>query len=374
MLFYLPFLLVLYLVLTGMLFIFWSKIPVFKSNTEKIAITQLSVLIAVRNEAEKIEQLLNDLEKQSYPNSHFEVLVLDDHSEDGTFQVVQKFIEKTGLHLRLIKMEDGVTGKKSAIQEGMKNAVGSLIVTTDGDCRVGVRWLELIESFYSEKKLKMITGGVAFLQKSSLREKIMEIEFASLVGSGAASLRMGYPNMCNGANLAYEKEVFYEVGGYGGSDKQASGDDEFLMHKICQKYPEKVAFLKNKEAVVETDAPGSWKAFINQRIRWASKWESYTYWHIKFLAVFIFGSNLILVLNFLVMPFKSYPLYGFLLLLFFKFLLEFLFLQSILVYFGRKLNIIAFLITEMVYPFYVVLFALLGRTKKYEWKDRRISE
>jgi cellulose synthase/poly-beta-1,6-N-acetylglucosamine synthase-like glycosyltransferase len=373
MLFYLPFLLVFYLVLTGMLFFYWNRIPVFVPSVEKISITQISVLIAVRNEAGKIELLLKDLEKQSYPNHHFEVLVLDDHSDDDTFQIVLKFMEKTNLHLRLIKMEKGMIGKKNAISEGIKNAVGTLIVTTDGDCRAGERWLETLESFYRQKKLKMITGGVTFSKKNNLREKIMTIEFASLVGSGAASLQMGYPNMCNGANLAYEKEVFFEVGGYESHDKIASGDDEFLMHKICKKYPDKVAFLKSKEAVIETEAPESWKSFFNQRIRWASKWENYTYWHIKFLAFFIFGSNLILVLNFVLIPLKSYPLNEFLILLFFKFLIEFLFLRSILVYFGRKPSLLAFLITEMVYPFYVVLFALLGRTKKYEWKDRKIS-
>ncbi|HWZ22809.1 MAG TPA: glycosyltransferase [Cytophagaceae bacterium] len=373
MLFYLPFLLLFYIALTGILYFYWIKIPVFKSSTEKVAFTQLSVLIAVRNEADTIALLLKDLEKQSYSNSHFEVLVLDDHSEDATFQIVQNFMEKTTLHLRLLKMQDGVFGKKNAISEGVKNAVGMLIVTTDGDCRVGTRWLESIEYFHKKGNVKMITGGVAFLKGNTLREKILQIEFASLIGSGAASLAMGYPNMCNGANLAYEKEAFLEVGGYGNADKLASGDDEFLMHKIYRKYPGQVAFLKNKEAVVETQAPSSWKAFFNQRVRWASKWESYTYWHIKLLAFLIFGSNLALILNFVVSPMESYPLFLFLAFLMLKFLIEFLFLRSVLVYFGRKLNLMAFLVTEMLYPFYVVLFALLGRTGKYRWKDREIS-
>ena len=373
MLFYLPFLLLFYIVLTGVLYLYWIKIPVFKSSIEKTAFTPISVLVAVRNEASKIELLLNDLEKQSYSNSHFEVLIIDDHSEDNTFQIVQNFIKTTTLHLRLLKTEDEVFGKKNAISEGIKNAVGALIVTTDGDCRVPSRWLELMENFYREKNVKMITGGVVFFKGKTLREKILGIEFASLIGSGAASLNMGYPNMCNGANFAYEKEAFIEVGGYGNSDTLASGDDEFLMHKIYKKYPKQVAFIKNKEAVVETEVPISWNAFFNQRMRWASKWGSYTYWHIKLLAFVIFGSNLVLIVNFLLCPLKNYPLFLFLFLLLSKILLEFLFLRSVLVYFGGKLNIVAFLITEMLYPFYVVLFALLGRTGKYKWKNRKIK-
>jgi cellulose synthase/poly-beta-1,6-N-acetylglucosamine synthase-like glycosyltransferase len=377
MLFYFSFLLIaVYIILAGIFYYFWLKIAVFKK--EKISVsaesTMLSVLIAIRNEAGKIELLLKDLEDQSYYKDKFELLIMDDHSEDASFQIVKDFMEKNTLQLQIIKMEEGVNGKKNAISEGVKRAKGTLIVTTDGDCRVGPDWLSSIENFYREKKMKMITGGVCFAKGNTWREQIMELEFASLVGSGAASLEMGYPSMCNGANLAYEKEVFLEVGGYSNSNHIASGDDEFLMHKIFRRYPGYVSFLKNKDAIVETRAPESWKLFFEQRKRWASKWENYTYTHVKLLALLIFGSNLALVLNFMLAPMESYPLRLFLILLTFKFMLEFLFLRSVLVYFGRKLQIGVFVLTEIFYPFYVVLFALIGRRGKYKWKDRNISK
>jgi cellulose synthase/poly-beta-1,6-N-acetylglucosamine synthase-like glycosyltransferase len=125
---------------------------------------------------------------------------------------------------------------------------------------------------------------------------------------------------------------------------------------------------------VETEAPLSWKVFFEQRKRWASKWESYTYTHVQLIALLVFGSNLALVLNFFLCPLESYPLGVFLIFLIVKFMLEFLFLRSVLVYFGRKVNIWIFLITEITYPFYVVLFALLSRNGKYKWKDREISK
>jgi cellulose synthase/poly-beta-1,6-N-acetylglucosamine synthase-like glycosyltransferase len=377
MLVYSSFLLIAaYLILTGIFYYFWLKITVYKKETTTTTegTTMLSVLIAIRNESGKIELLLKDLEKQSYPKERFELLIMDDHSEDNSFHIVKDFIGKNKLQLQIIKMEEGVTGKKNAITEGVERAKGTLMITTDGDCRMGPEWLSSIERFYREKKKKMITGGVCFTEGDSWREQMMELEFASLVGSGAASLEMGYPSMCNGANLAYEKEVFLEVGGYSNSDHIASGDDEFLMHKIFRKYPGSVSFLKNKAAIVETKAPESWKLFFEQRKRWASKWENYTYTHVKLLALLIFGSNLALVINFMLAPMESYPLRLFLILLTFKFMLEFLFLRSVLVYFGRKLHIGVFLLTEIFYPFYVVLFALIGRTGKYKWKDRYISK
>ncbi len=372
MFFCLQFLIVVYLFLTVLLYYYWVKIPVFTIEKKIEPNTFLSVVIAIRNEASKIQFLLQDLEKQSYPKDKFEVLLMDDHSEDGTVQVVENFINKTDLNLRLIKMQEGVTGKKNAIAEGVNKSVGTLIVSTDGDCSVGEDWLTVLEDFYIVRKVKMITGGVAFFKNSGWREEMLAIEFASLVGSGAASLEMGYPNMCNGANLAYEKDAFIEVNGFKGVDELASGDDEFLMHKIHKKYPGQVLFIKNKKSIVETNAPESWKLFLEQRRRWASKWENYSYTHIKVLALLVFGSNLCIVMNFILSTMDNYPLGMFLTILLFKFLLEFLFLQSVLVYFGRKLTIGVFLIVELVYPFYVVFFALLGRTGKYKWKNRAI--
>jgi cellulose synthase/poly-beta-1,6-N-acetylglucosamine synthase-like glycosyltransferase len=90
MLFYLPFLFLFYVILTGILYIAWEKIPVYISSGKTPA-TRLSVLIAVRNEEKGIEMLLKDLERQTYPKNLFEVLILDDHSEDDTTNVVRAY-------------------------------------------------------------------------------------------------------------------------------------------------------------------------------------------------------------------------------------------------------------------------------------------
>lgn len=366
-------LILVYVFFTALLYFFWLKIPVFESNSIDGLKTKLSVLIAIRNESKSIGLLLQDLELQSYPKENFEVIILDDHSDDFSAQVVEEFIKTSKMTIHLVKMDAGVFGKKKAIAKGVEKAAGKLIVTTDGDCRVGENWLLVLENFYRVKKVKMITGGVTFHENSLWKDKMFTIEFASLVGSGAASLAMGYPNMCNGANLAYEKQVFIEVNGFDGTEGLASGDDEFLMHKIHKQYPGKVLFIKNKASIVETSAPETWRLFIEQRKRWASKWENYTFTHIKALALLIFASNLSIVLGFLLSWLDNYPLGIFLAILLFKIILEFLFLQSILVYFGRKLTLSVFLLVELVYPFYVVFFALLGRTKKYNWKNREIG-
>jgi hypothetical protein len=71
-----------------------------------------------------------------------------------------------------------------------------------------------------------------------------------LVGSGACAMMIGKPNMCNGANIAYPKAVFEEVNGFDGNEHIASGDDEFLMHKIAEKYPNQIVFAHYQPNIV----------------------------------------------------------------------------------------------------------------------------
>ena len=98
----------------------------------------------------------------------------------------------------------------------------------------------------------------------------------TLQGITGASVFKKVHAMCNGANLAYQKDVFFEVGGFEGIDQVASGDDMLLMHKIQTRYPNEIMFLKSKDVIVTTRAAESLKEFINQRIRWASKADRYT--------------------------------------------------------------------------------------------------
>lgn len=247
------------------------------------------------------------------------------------------------------------------------------MVTTDGDCRVGPEWLTTIESFYVHTNCKLITGGVSFLPNDSFFKKLQVVEFASLIGSGAASLHMGFPNMCNGANLAYEKQAFVEVNGFFGNENVPSGDDEFLMHKIYRQYPGKVLFLKNKEALVETEAKANIIEFIHQRKRWASKWNFYSFLNIKILALFVFTYNFSLLASIILLLFNSFPPKVFLMLILPKIFMEFVFLQSILKEINKKIPVLPFLFLVFFYPFYIVLIGLISNVGGYEWKGRKVK-
>jgi poly-beta-1,6-N-acetyl-D-glucosamine synthase len=366
---------ILYLIMASAFYISWKRIRYLKPG-QSLQETILSVIIPVRNESSNILKLLEDLNVQSYPFTNFEVIVVNDHSSDNTADLVRTFISKARYRLMIIELPlsySMVSSKKKAIETAIARSRGTLMVCTDGDCRVSSDWLKTIENFYVHTQCKLIAGGVSFLQNDTFFAKVQMIEFASLIGSGAASLQMGLPNMCNGANLAYEKQAFIEVNGYSGNENIPSGDDEFLMHKIYRHFPDKVCFLKDRNSVVETGAQSTVFEFIHQRKRWASKWSHYSFLNIKILALFVFTYNLGLLASFVLLFFHGFSPSLFISLIFPKIFIEFLFLQSVLKDMNKKINISAFLFLIFFYPFYIVLIGLISKAGGYRWKGRKVK-
>jgi glycosyltransferase involved in cell wall biosynthesis len=369
--------------MTSSLIFVWLKAPISVFlDSEKVGESlKISVIIPVRNEAENILLLLQDLEKQTFSKDKFEVIVADDDSTDDTLKIIQSFQKNASINLIINQLEPKVNNtspKKRAIDSSIQLASGDLITTTDGDCRVGTNWLETIATFQARTGAYLISCPVTFIQnKSGLRsffDAIQIIEFASLVGSGACAMFIKKPNMCNGANLTYLKTAFYEVDGFKGNEDLASGDDEFLMHKIAKIHSEKVFFLKNKATIVQTHAHQSWQSFYNQRKRWASKWRHYNNWQTTALAVFVFFANLALPLSLIACFFTQIPNDFLNRLFFLKFSAEFIFLSLIVSFLDKKRLIWLIPFVQIIYPFYVVFFGLVAQNKtEYTWKGRKLK-
>ena len=288
----------------------WFRIKRWKCDA--LASTKLSVVIPVRNEEENIEKLLEDLAGQNYPFELFEVIVVDDHSTDGTVDVINRIKNQDArrktqdarrktkysiLNTQFFKLikNDG-EGKKAAIRMGVEMAQGDLIVTTDGDCRVGPEWLMNIATYYEKYKPRLISGPVVMEETSGLFRSFQSMEFMSLVASGAGSIGIGMPIMCNGANLAFEKEAYLQASNEKDL-KYASGDDIFLLLRIKKTFGrQSIRFLQSQEAIVETHSKGSLRSYLKQRLRWVSKSKGYRDPVIISVALIVFLFNLSLIL------------------------------------------------------------------------------
>jgi glycosyltransferase involved in cell wall biosynthesis len=140
----------------------WLEIPSFKlSSTDHIFSTLITVIIPARNEEDNITACLQSILAQDYPKNLFEVIVVDDHSTDGTAEQVRSF---TSENIRLISLKDHTNNdplnsyKKKAIEIAVQQSTGNLIVTTDADCVVSTKWLSRIASFYEQYCPVFIAG------------------------------------------------------------------------------------------------------------------------------------------------------------------------------------------------------------------------
>lgn len=364
----------LFFLIINILYALFNLVLVFtwlKMNREKVSKiseknTKLTVVIPVRNEEDNIVKILQDLDSQNYPFGNFEVIIANDGSTDNTENLVLAFQEKAKYTLKLLNVFDdkSASPKKRAIQKSIEISSGELIITTDGDCRVSENWLVSVEQIFKATNAKLVSSPVSFINEESFWNTAQIIEFASLIGSGACAMYLKKPNMCNGANIAYTREVFEEVGGFSGNEHLASGDDEFLMHKIAHKYPDKVVFNSNKDAIVLTNAQPNWQHFYQQRRRWASKWKYYKDWKVSALAIFIFIVNLGVIYSLATLNYTN---------LLVKFSSEFVFLSLIIRFLGHQGKIKYIPIIQIFYPFYVVFFGLIAQGKGYTWKGRKLS-
>ena len=347
----------------------WKYIPEIVVTDQAAAIA-VSIIIPARNEEKNIGSLLQALQKQTYSDNFFEIIVVDDHSSDKTGEIVRQFPD-----VKLLKLENDAINsyKKKAIEKGIGASCGELIITTDADCVPGPDWLQTIVSFKAKTNALFIVAPVVFDCNAEIVQIFQAMDFMVLQGITGASVYKRIHSMCNGANLAYERKVFYEVDGFKGIDHIASGDDMLLMHKIAKKYPDRICYLKSTDAIVSTKPMPSWSSFFNQRIRWASKAMHYNDKRIFWVLLLVYFFNL----SFLVLLIAgcwnhSYWLY-FLIAWLLKTVVEFPFFYSIAKFFNRQWAIKWFFFFQPVHIFYTIISGLFGQFGKYEWKGRKVS-
>jgi len=348
----------------------WKTIPVFNNDGKKASI-KISVIIAARNEEENITGLIHALQQQTYPEELFEIILVDDHSTDATVAIAQLYDK-----VKVLLLQGGSalnSHKKKAIGMGIAEATGDLIVTTDADCFPPPGWLETIAAFKEETDAVFIAAPVSFLCNSSLLQTFQVMDFMVLQGITGAAVFKKHLAMSNGANLAYERKVFYEAGGFKDIDHIASGDDMLLMHKIARLYPSRIHYLKSTAAIVPTLPMKTWKAFLNQRIRWASKATQYNDRRIFPVLLLVYLVNLSLpVLLIAGCRNTRFFLYALVFVLI-KTLAEIPLFSNLAQFFDRRWTVRLFPLFQPLHICYTILSGFLGQFGKYEWKGRKVK-
>ena len=352
-----------YSLLIGVFYIGWKRLhtPAEKNASLKVGV---SVVVAMRNEAPQVETFLHSVAAQQY--EPFELIVVDDHSEDDTLQHLIRLQQQHFMNMQVIRLQEGF-GKKAALAQGIALAKYNLILTTDADCRFGRQWIKtLVDTYEAEDNPAMVLAPVALEGSNRMFDKWQSLEFGSLMVSTAGAVGLGVPFMSNGANLMFRKDAYDEVGGYARHNHQPSGDDVFLLHQLKQK-GKKIVFAKDNCAQVWTTTQKTLKQFLRQRVRWASKTKSYTDGFSVGVAGLVFVYSLLMLLSMCALPWcwqAALLLWGG------KMLIDFPLLYSYFSFEQRKYLMKHYVGVQVAYPFYICIVAFCALRGKFEWKGR----
>ncbi len=320
---------------------------------------KVSVIVAFRNEEKKISALVKSLLSQTYKNLEF--IFVDDHSEDNSVEILKTFSDS---RLKLLSLDDDF-GKKAALRYGYENSSGEILYFTDADCIIKPDCIALMIAEMKTRNYSMICGPVCFANGKGFWNKLFQLEFLSLTGSGAAGFFMNKPFMCNGANFAVEREVYKSADL---NTKYSSGDDVFLLHYAHKNH--KVGFAQFEECIVETESPKNISQFFAQRIRWASKVGGYKNKFAVFVSFVVFLMSLTLITAFVFSCIE--PVYSIVFgcLFFMKLAIDIYFIVPVLKFYNRRKLSLLILPLTILHPLYVVSVALLSLFWKPKWKGR----
>lgn len=370
---------IIYLLLIGGFVIGFDKATHFQLE-DILAKTKFSIVIPFRNEVENIEELLSSLQHLQYPKHLFEIILVDDDSDDNSTELIQSFIDKNQLtedviHIKTIQNKRTTNSpKKDAITTAINHAKNNWILTTDADCSLPQYWLSSFDELIQKTDAKCIAAPVSFLSESSFLNQFQILDMLSLQGATIGGFGMNKPFLCNGANFAYKKQLFKQLNGFEGNTNIASGDDIFFLEKVMKHHPKHLFYLKNEHAIVKTKTQATWQDLIHQRVRWTAKTSAYnnTMGKLTGLIVLIMNGLIISTLTLSLLSVYSLKIFGYL--IFIKLNIDFLLIYKSSVFFKQKSSLKSFLIAFLLYPFFSFYVAFLSVFKTYKWKNRSFKK
>ncbi len=331
-----------------------------------------TVIVAARNEEKSIAQCLQSLIQQTYPTNRYEIIVVDDGSIDKTASIVRSFSERYP-NIHLLSLPVGLereSGRKPlAIAEGINQAEGEIILTTDADCITPPRWIEIMTNHF-ENNVVFVAGPVVEQNCKDFFSKLEQVEFLGLITTAAGLIGSERPIICNGANLAYRKDAFVAVGGFGNNG--SSNDDESLMNRMIFRKIGKIVFAPESDAVITTRSSNTMALFLRQRIRWANKRGHYENKSIFITLISLYLFFLSIALTVSLIPLEHKLLLPVIIALMIKAFVDYFALRSGARLFLQRVPIFYFLIAEILHVPYIVIAAAIGQLSSMQWKGRTL--
>ena len=242
-----------------------------KGGRQSVLKPFVSIVIPAKNEAKNIVNILNNLSQQTYQEDLFEVIVVDDKSQDYTATIVNDFMGNIS-NLQLLStagVESSLRYKKHPLNLGIRKSQGEILLLTDADCTVSSNWISAMVSSFTEN-VGMVIGYSEASPVRTITQKLEALDFLMLLSAARGSAALGDPYACTGQNLAYRRQAFDAVEGFSAFASQVGGDDTLLMQQIKRQTSWEIVFSPDPDSFVKSTPQETAWGFITQRIRWAT--------------------------------------------------------------------------------------------------------
>jgi cellulose synthase/poly-beta-1,6-N-acetylglucosamine synthase-like glycosyltransferase len=344
----------------------------FKPST---ATPLVSVIVAARNEAENIGNLLNCLVRQDYDN--LEIIVVNDRSNDQTASIIEQFCaDHPKIHLlNVTSFLPGMPYKKNALAQGIAASKGTILCFTDADCLPPVRWVSLMVSAFGDGV--GLAAGYSPYSATSLQRPAASplvsllhrfIEYEELKGAiwAAGSIGLNKSWLCTGRSLAYRREVYNEVGGFDKIRESVSGDDDLFIQLVRRETSWDMRYVTSPESFVPTVPPATFADFVRQRTRHFSAGKFFPP-QMKAFFFFFHASNLLMLAAFAASFFMDYPR-SLIVPYLCKCIVDAILFTRVAPTFRMTSFASSFIVMEMLYVIYNSCVGPLGFLRKFDWK------
>ena len=353
--------------------IFWAirgiqKLPLVTADAIPSEASQkVSIVIPLRNEAQRISPLLDSLKLLPDLQS-VELIFMDDSSEDSSVTLIHKALEDSGLDYRIPKViRKHTAAKKDAITQAIALAKHPWIATLDADAIIQPAWWDTLQKALQQTP-DLILGPIALQTEQGLLHWVQEVETAGISQLGRGAAGLGRPTVANGAHLIYSKAWFASVNGFEGNLHIASGDDMFLLKKAVASEA-KIHYLNTGEAVVKVQGATSWPEYFWQRVRWVKKSKEVALQGSNRMGIAVTLANLWPIVLLFGLKFDSSLKTVLLFYLFLKITLDFILINYRSLAPLHDAATKAF-VANLLYPWTLVVILVRSLNHSYRWKGR----
>jgi cellulose synthase/poly-beta-1,6-N-acetylglucosamine synthase-like glycosyltransferase len=268
----------------------------------------VSVIIPAHNEEDKLEATLTSLSKQQY-RGKLEFVIVNDRSVDATQSIIQKFVDADSRFklVNVLEPSKRFAPKVNAVNTGIQNSSGEIIIASDADCQYPARWVTSMVSHF-EPDVAMVVGYVESTRVGGAKnwvERFESTDWFSLMLTSRSLTHFGWKFASSANNQAYRRSAFEAIGGFGASGRAPSGDEDLLTQRMGKLPGMRVVFASSTDSRVLTRPVPSALALLKQRRRWVSRYHHTLHYHPAFMtSIGVFGfSSVMLSLGVILTPF-----------------------------------------------------------------------